>query len=108
MDDYDLGTRLSYFLTGGPPDTALVQLAGQQQLATNLQREAERLLPFRATDSFIKDFTEQWLDTALLSNIMPDPKLRFPQSHINTARSEVEHFFAAMLRENRPMSDFID
>ena len=110
LDDYDLATRLSYFLTGGPPDAKLVDLAQRKRLspASILERESKRLMPKHATDIFVREFTGQWLDTELLPEIMPDPKFRFTQYHIVTARSEVEHFFAAMLRENRPMADFID
>jgi hypothetical protein len=110
MDDHDLATRLSYFLTGGPPDATLVDLAQRERLspAWVLERESKRLMPTQATDTFIRDFTGQWLDTALLSEIMPEPRLRFAPDYVDMARSEVEHFFAAMLRENRPMTDFID
>jgi hypothetical protein len=110
MDDHDLATRLSYFLTGGPADATLVDLAQRKRLspAWVLAREAKRLMPKDATDVFIRDFTGQWLDTVLLTEIMPDPKFGFTPNHIDMARSEAEHFFAEMLRENRPMTDFID
>jgi len=110
MDDHDLATRLSYFLTGGPPDATLIDLARRMRLSTAsvLKRESERLMPKSATDMFVRNFTGQWLDTALLPEIMPDPKFNFSSDDVDMARSETEHFFAAMLRENRPMTDFID
>ena len=110
MDDHDLATRLSYFLTGGPPDAILVDLARRKRLspAWVLERESKRLMPKNATDVFIREFTGQWLDTALLPEIMPDPKFNFSSEDVEMARSEIEHFFAAMLRENRPVTDFID
>ncbi|QDT60382.1 hypothetical protein SV7mr_29030 [Stieleria bergensis] len=110
LDDHDLATRLSYFLTGGPPDTVLVDLANRKRMSPDwvLKRESNRLMPGRASDFFVKDFTGQWLDMDLLPEIMPDPKLRFTPQYVDMARSEVEYFFATMLRENRPMTDFID
>ena len=39
---------------------------------------------------------------------MPDQKFNFTPYYVEMARDEVEHSFAAMLRENRPMTDFID
>ena len=39
MDDYDLATRLSYFLTQTPPDETLIDLAQRGRLsATNLSK----------------------------------------------------------------------
>lgn len=110
LDDHDLATRLSYFLTGDPPDSVLVDLANRKRLSSDwvLQRESQRLMPDKPSDFFIKDFIGQWLDMDRLSEIMPDPKLRFTPYYVEMAQHEVEHFFAEMLRENRPMSDFID
>lgn len=110
LDDHDLATRLSYFLTGGPPDTVLVDLANRNRLSADevLQRESKRLLPDSPSDFFVKDFTGQWLEMNRLPEIMPDPKLRFTPYYVETAQQEVEYFFAAMLRENRPLKDFID
>ncbi|MEO1524740.1 MAG: DUF1588 domain-containing protein [Planctomycetota bacterium] len=108
LDDYDLATRLSFFLTGRPPDTKLLSKVGQLSDATVLRAQAERLLPKKPTDHLIVDFTEQWLDTTLLSDIMPDPKFKFSAKDVRTAKTEVEYLFHEMLKANLPMTDFID
>ncbi len=110
MDDYDLASRLSYFLTQAPPDKQLFKLAHAGRLSDPevLRGEALRLLPERPSDAMILSFTSQWLDLKLLPEIMPDPAFNFSGEEIATAKSEVEHFFAAMLRDNLPMTDFID
>ncbi|MGB1129835.1 MAG: DUF1588 domain-containing protein [Haloferula sp.] len=110
MDDHDLAARLSYFLTQGPPDATLVDLANRGRLSESwvLEREATRLMPTKPDDAFVESFTGQWLDTDLLPEIMPDPEFRFGAYHIEMARDEVQHFFAEMIRGNRPMRDFID
>ena len=110
MDDYDLASRLSYFLTQAPPDQQLAKLARAGRLSDPevLRGEALRLLPHRPSDAMIRSFTSHWLDTKLLPEIMPDPVFNFNAGEIATAKSEVEHFFAAMLRDNQPMTDFID
>lgn len=110
LDADDLATRLAYFLTGAPPDEKLAAKADSEKLleADVLRREAERLMPKRATDATIVNFTEQWLDTRKLVDIMPDQKFGFSASDQQNAKLEVEHFFSEMLRENRPMTDFID
>ena len=110
MDDHDLATRLAYFLTQGPPDETLIDLANRNRLSESwvLKREAERLMPTTWNHPFVQSFTRQWLGTGLLPEIMPDPKLNFTPYYVEMARDEIEHSFAEMLRKNRPMSDFID
>lgn len=110
MDDHDLATRLSYFLTQGPPDETLIDLANRKRLSVPwvLKREAERLMPTTWNHPFVQSFTRQWLDTGRLPEIMPDPEFNFSPYHVEMARDEVEHSFAEILRKNRPMTDFID
>ncbi|MBT3481866.1 MAG: DUF1588 domain-containing protein [Opitutales bacterium] len=109
-NDYDIATRLSYFLTQGPPDKMLVELAAAGKLSDSeiLKEQSLRLLPKNAQSPLVQSFTSQWLDTKRLNSIMPDPKFDFTADDIDLAKREVEHFFAAMLKENRPMTDFID
>ncbi len=58
---------------------------------------------------FVHSFTQQWLGLHELINIMPDPKLgRFRDSDRKALESEAEMFFETMIRENRPLTDFID
>jgi hypothetical protein len=110
MDDHGLATRLSYFLTRGPPDETLLDLANRKRLSPDwvLKRESDRLMPKGPNDDFVQSFTGQWLDTALLLEIMPDPKLNFTPFYVEQARKEVSYFFAEMLHRNRPLTDFID
>ena len=108
LDDHDLATRLSYFLTGGPPDGKLLSIAAAGRMKAGLRKEAERLLPSRPGEPFIVNFVGQWLDTRLLPEIMPDPRFKFSAPDAQSAKSEVEHLFSELLRENRPMVDFID
>ncbi len=110
LDDFDLATRLAYFLTGAPPDNKLLAVARSGRLSDPkvLRTKAERLLPRKATAPFIENFTGQWLDTRLLSEIMPDRQFKFSAADEQSAKSEVEHLFFEMLKENRPMTDFID
>ena len=110
MDDFDLATRLSYFLTQGPPDDKLTDLAQRNRLNPDwvLRREAERLLPTKISDPMIQSFVGQWLDTATLQGIMPDPKFNFDESSTAMAKQETERFVLEMLLQNLPMTDFID
>ncbi len=110
MDDYDLASRLSYFLTQRPPDEELLAAASAGKLSdpAELRAQAERLLPTSPKAPMIESFVGQWLDTRKLASIMPDAKFKFSDADIKIARQEVETFFTEILNENRPMTDFID
>ena len=110
LDDFDLATRLSYFLTGRPADDKLLEKAAKGMLSDPdvLRGQAERLIPSGVGAPFITNFTGQWLDTRLLPEIMPDPSLKFSSNDEQAAAAEVEHLFFEILRDNRPMTDFID
>ncbi|MEX0670398.1 MAG: DUF1588 domain-containing protein, partial [Pirellulales bacterium] len=110
IDQFDLATRLSYFLTQTPPDGTLVDLARRNRLGESgvLRREAARLMPKKPTDPMIRSFVGQWLDTKALSGIMPDPKFNFDDEAVALARQETERFFTEILAKNLPMATFID
>lgn len=120
MGEFDLVTRLSYFLTRRPPDAKLVDLATRNRFSITeegedgeerywvIEREAERLMPKRHSDAMIQDFVGQWLETRTLHGIMPDPKFNFDEKSVGIAKLETERFFAEMLTQNLPMTDFID
>lgn len=110
LDDYDLATRLSYFLTGRPPDSNLLKRAADGVLTEpeRLRKEADRLMPSGSGALMVQNFVGQWLDTRLLPEIMPDPQFKFTTQDITSAQKEAEMFFAEMLNKNRPMTDFID
>jgi hypothetical protein len=110
LDQFDLATRLSYFLTQGPPDATLVDLATRGRLGESwvLRREATRLMPKKPTDPLIRSFVGQWLDTKTLPGIMPDPKFNFDDEAVSLARQETEWFFTEILVKNLQMTTFID
>jgi hypothetical protein len=122
MDDYDLAARLSYFLTQGPPDKILIDLARRGRLSAVrpskenpskmeywvLRREAHRLMPKIPAAPMVQSFTSQWLGTKRLNSIMPDPVFKFTADDLDLAKREVEYFFTEMLTANRPMKDFLD
>lgn len=111
MDDFDLASRLSYFLTSAAPDEDLVALARDGSLSKPavLRRETERLLDDPRNENFVKSFTGQWLSTRLLRGIMPDPRLlRFFDPDREALITETELFFSEILRENHPIETFID
>ncbi len=107
-----VATRLSYFLTAGPPDEALrAQAAGGSLQSAAIRRETDRLLDSPRGDRFLRLFTAQWLGLNRLGN-MPPAKESFPAYHIDRLESamkeETWRFFAELVRTNQPMTAIVD
>jgi hypothetical protein len=112
VGDFDLASRLSYFLRSSLPDEELFGLAagGALRRPDVLRAQARRLLADRRAQSFAADFAEQWLQTRRLGELAPDPE-RFPEFD-ETLRSamiqETRLFCRSIQEEDRSILDFID
>lgn len=107
-----LATRISYFLTAGPPDEHLRTLASKGPLDTKaIISETNRLLDSRRGDRFLRLFTEQWLGLNKLGT-MPPSKETFPSYHIDrletAMREETWRFIAELMRSNEPVTALVD
>ena len=111
LDDHDLATRLSYFLTESPPDAKLMKLAANGTLSDTetLTRETRRLLDSRQSRAFIRSFAGQWLHLDRLPDIMPDERLiRWTSRELSAVTQETELFISHILEKNMPLEAFID
>ncbi len=77
IDEYQLASRLSYFLWSTMPDDELFALAAKKQLTANLDAQVRRMLKDPRSKALVDNFAMQWLQLRLLKNFNPDPKL-FP------------------------------
>lgn len=73
VTDHELATRLSYFLWNSTPDAALNALADEGKLnqPATLEAQFTRMLADPKADSFIQNFTEQWLGTKAVGETVP-------------------------------------
>jgi len=111
LSDFELATRLSFFLWSSQPDEELMGLAKQGKLsdAKVLQEQTKRLLSDPKSQRFARHFTRQWLgmeeldflkfDSNAYGNV--DPLL------VESMKQEPLALFAEMLRHNRPVMDFL-
>jgi hypothetical protein len=127
--DYEMASRLSYFLWGSMPDQALFDLAAQGKLRDPavLKEQVTRLLyggtARRDEDKvrvvsdgkvaeFATRFVEQWLGTRELGrNVKPDPKLfrQFYDAEIQAGiRYEPILFFQELLASNLSLLNLLD
>jgi hypothetical protein len=107
-----LATRISYFLTAGPPDERLRLLASTGSLdAKAVISETDRLLDSPRGERFLRLFTEQWLGLNKLGT-MPPSKETFPSYHIDrlepAMREETWRFIAELIRSNKPVTALVD
>ena len=111
LSDFELASRLSYFLWSSLPDEELFRLAqaGELQKAKVLMAQTRRMLRSPKAKAFIENFTGQWLQLRSLATIQPDPKLfpRFDRSLREAMQKEAELFFASILQEDRSILDLI-
>lgn len=110
LTDYELASRLSYFLWSSLPDERLLQAAHTGQLTGGqLAEQVERLLSDPKVDRFVADFPRQWLQLHRLGMFPPDEKL-YPDYDVwleASFREEVVAYFRRMLANNIPVSQLL-
>ena len=110
IDDFQLASRLSYFLWSTMPDQELFDLAAKKQLHQNLPAQVKRMLADPRSKALFDNFATQWLHLRKLREFSPDPKL-FPEFTLELRDDmlrETDHFFMAVVREDRSILDLID
>jgi hypothetical protein len=112
LNDFELASRLSFFLWSSIPDDQLLDLAERRRLSDPavLQQQVRRMLEDPRSQAFVSNFGGQWLHLRNLETSRPDPD-RFPtfdEGLRQAFRRETELFFESILRENRSIFDLID
>lgn len=111
ISDLELASRLSYFLWSSMPDEPLLQMAeaGKLRQPGALEGQIRRMLADPKAAALADNFAGQWLETRNLDSVKPDPG-KFPEwgPELREAmKAETRLFFEHMLRENRPMQEFL-
>jgi hypothetical protein len=112
ITDVELASRLSYFLWSSMPDEELLSVAeaGKLRAPGVLDAQVQRMLADERSAALAENFAGQWLETRNLDSVKPDPQ-KFPEwgpELRDAMKTETRLFFEAMLRENRPMSEFLE
>jgi hypothetical protein len=110
FDEFQMASRLSYFLWSTMPDQELFDLAGKRQLTANLEAQVRRMLKDPKAEALVNRFALQWLQLQRLQTLAPDAKI-FASFNDRLRRSmlrETELFIGEILREDRSLLDLID
>ncbi len=112
INDFELATRLSYFLWSSMPDDTLLNLARDGKLKDDavLEEQVRRMLKSRKSHALVENFAGQWLQLRNLKTVQPDPKLfpDFDESVRAAMLKETEEYFATIMKEDRSILEFID
>ncbi|MBL8826128.1 MAG: DUF1592 domain-containing protein [Planctomycetaceae bacterium] len=111
LNDYELATRLSYFLWSSMPDDELFALAAAGKLRdrTVLKTQIERLLADPKASQLVTNFAGQWLAVREYGSVQPAAEYREYDKALEAAsKQEPFAFFTAVLNENLPITSFID
>ncbi len=111
LTDWELASRLSYFLWSSMPGDDLFATAEAAELSgEQLTREIDRMFTDHRIQRFVDDFSRQWLQLHRVGMFPPDKKL-FPgyDDWLETSmRNEPVEFFREMFANNLPLDEFID
>jgi hypothetical protein len=111
LSDYELASRLSYFLWSSMPDHKLFELAEQDALhdPATLERQVQRMLADKKAEALVANFAPQWLNLQLLDQAAPDPQRfdTFNEKLRADMRRETELLFTAIIREDRSILEFL-
>ncbi|WP_199186880.1 DUF1592 domain-containing protein [Blastopirellula marina] len=110
LNDWELASRLSYFLWSSMPDQELFDAAQAGQLTgDDLTEQVDRMLVDPKIERFVDDFPRQWLQLHRLGMFPPDGNL-YPKYDVwleASMREEVVHYFREVFDNNLSIDTFI-
>jgi hypothetical protein len=111
LDDFELASRLSFFLWSSIPDDELLAAAERGDLRdpAKLESQVQRLLADPRSDEFVRNFAGQWLYLRNLDAVVPVQSVfpDFDDTLRQSLKRETELFFASIVHENRSALDLL-
>ena len=115
LDDFNLASRLSFFLWGSIPDDELIELAADGRLHEPdvLSQQVDRMLRDRRLKRFCDSFPAQWLQLERIVSSTPD-RDRYAQFYFSKYRASMHMMleplllFETVLIENKSILQFVD
>ena len=112
INDWELASRLSYFLWSTMPDAALMDAArsGKLHEPSVLRAQVDRMLADPQAKRFTEAFPRQWLQLKRVGMFPPDKKL-YPDYDPYLEKSmigETTAYFREMLEKNFSLKEFLE
>ncbi|MDB2673446.1 DUF1592 domain-containing protein [Akkermansiaceae bacterium] len=112
VSDWELASRLSYFLWSSMPDPHLFSLAKKGTLSQPevLQKEISRMISDKRSWQFVEQFVDQWLDVGALQRVAINPNYypKFDPALKASMRGETLHFFGELFQKNLSALNILD
>lgn len=112
LNDFQLASRLSYFLWSSTPDEILLDLAEKGRLVDEkiLKEQVARMLDDSRSEALADNFAAQWLGLRNLASVQPDGNAfqEFSPELVASMREETRLLFLDVLRSNRSIVDLLD
>lgn len=113
VDDWELASRLSFFLWSRPPDAELLEKAGKKELTGStgvLESEVRRMIQDPRSDALVDRFFGRWLGFHEVVNHRPDAET-FPTFNEELRRAmheEIRMMVRAYVRGGEPIRELVD
>ena len=112
LNDYELASRLSYFLWSSMPDDELFELARTRSLRRRsvLEKQVVRMLADKRSQALVKTFAAHWLGIRTMKLVTPDEETfpDFDQQLRDAMCRETELFFEEIMKKDLSVLLFID
>ncbi len=111
LNDYELASRLSYFLWSTMPDETLFARAAAGKLREPgvLSSEIRRMLADPKSDRFVRNFAGQWLSVRDYGSVQPAAEYsNFDKLLKAAGQKEPYAFFTEILTHDLPITNFLD
>ncbi|MBT6153776.1 MAG: DUF1592 domain-containing protein [Planctomycetaceae bacterium] len=104
ISDWELASRLSYFLWSTMPDDRLMELAASGKLHEPkvYSAEVDRMIADARSSRFVDQFTEQWLRLNVVDAVAVSREYypKFDDKLKTDMRGETQAYFGELLRQN--------
>jgi hypothetical protein len=113
VGEYELASRLSYIIWGGPPDSKLMSAAESGELSDEegVAGQVKRLLADPRAIKRSQQFLSEWLNLGRLANMQPNAK-KYPtwsrQLGEDMRRETLAFFKDVAWEQNRPLHDLLN
>lgn len=112
VSDWEMASRLSYFLWSAPPDSVLLDAArsGQLHTADQIAAQLRRMLKDRRIERLASQFACQWLHIQDIATLDEKSEKHFPEfvGIRQELQREAELFFTDMLQRDGSVVDIFD
>ncbi len=111
LNDFELASRLSFFLWSSIPDETLLDLAAKGRLKdpAEMERQVQRMLADNRSGALVENFFGQWLRLRHIERLQPSEPL-FPDFDLalkEAFRRETELFLEDIIQHDRGVLDML-